>query len=483
MHRTNAHPFSRALASLVFLSLGLSGCGGGGRTTVPALPVPVSVPSSGPIALVSTQVTSLNLGTPVATAAKLRVPVSGDNHVGIVIMHPFSSYVDFQGCDALAQRGFTTLCVDSAYTNKQTTYYGYEQHVPAIAAAVQYLRSQPTIKKVLLFGHSMGAPMMAFYQNVAENGMGVCTGPEKIIPCVTTNLLGLPAADGIILFDSHLGESLATFTYVDPAVINNTLGQRDPTLDMFSAANGYNAATNGAFYTDAFVQSFLAAQAARNALLISQAQNLLAQERTVAGDPTKMGDDIPFTVVGASAARIWQPDVNLLACTQQPIIFLSQSGRRPMQLGCSVRPPSGAATSGLSASSTLNVNVHIWLGAHALRTKGPYSQTNNDLTGIDYTSTATSSVGNITGVSKPMLILANSGHYFLRPDEIVYQAARMADKTFAIEEGAVHGGTECSACEQLLGLQTPVGSTSFGYFGDTFSRTMDFMAEWIRKRY
>ena len=91
--------------------------------------------------------------------------------------------------------------------------------------------------------------MMAFYQNVAENGPAVCQGPEKILPCVDTNLHNLPKADGVMLFDSHLGDSLATFTYIDPAVIGNTLGARDPSLDMFSAANGYNAATNGATYT------------------------------------------------------------------------------------------------------------------------------------------------------------------------------------------------------------------------------------------
>ena len=450
---------------------------------LPASYITVSCGSSaGDPSLVSTTLKSVNLGTPVATAANLRTP-NGDSHTGIVIMHPYSSYINFAGCDELAKRGFTTLCVDSMYTGKQYDYYGYEQHVPAIKAAVQYLRALPNITKVLVFGHSMGAPMMAFYQNVAENGSSVCTGSEKLIPCVTTNLSGLPAADGIVLFDSHLGESLATFTYIDPAIINNSFGSRDPSLDMFTTGNGYNTTTNGATYSDAFKQRFLAAQAARNQQLNDQALSLLAKKRTETGDPKQMGDDIPFTVVGATSARLFQPDTSLLKCTQQPVWFLTHDVYNLNQVVCSVRPPSGAATAGLSSTATLNLNVHTWLGAHAMRPLSNYAQTSNDLTGVDYSSTATSSIGNIAGVTKPLLIVANGGHYFLRPDEIIMNAAKMNDKTFAITEGAIHGGTECTACENLLGLATPLSSSTFGYYGDTFTRTMDYMGRWIRARY
>jgi pimeloyl-ACP methyl ester carboxylesterase len=432
---------------------------------------------------VPTTVLGVNLGT-VAQAANLWMPVTGPSHVGIVIMHPYSSYKNFMGCSYLAARGYTVLCVDSVFTNNQFGYYGYEQHAPAIAAAIRYLRARPGITKVLLFGHSAGAPMMTLYQNVAENGPGVCSDRAKLSPCVTANLAGLPAADGIILFDSHIGDSLATFTYVDPAVQNNALGQRNPALDMFSAANGYDAAANSATYSPAFVKNFLAAQAARNAELNATALSALAAKRAATGNAADLGDDVPFTVTGANSARLWQPDLALVRCTKGPVTLLAHDGTRPKQVVCSVRPPSGDAASGLSAKSTLDVNVHIWLGAHAMRSLPGYTQTSNDLGGLDYTSTSTSSVTNVTGITRPLLILANGGHYFLRPDEIIYDTARMRDKTFAIEEGAIHGGTECTACEKQLGLPQPApGGTAFGYYGDTFTRTMDFMAEWIDKRF
>jgi hypothetical protein len=453
----------RGIASIVAFALMLTGSSVSGAGTARAL--------------VEAKSTAIDLGASVK-AANLWVPASGASHVGIVIMHPYSSYKDFLGCSYLAARGYTVLCLDSTFTGNQFGYYGYEQHVPAIASGIRYLRARPGITKVLLFGHSAGAPMMTLYENVAENGPRACSDAAKLSPCVTTGLSGIAAADGVILFDSHIGDSLATFTYVDPAVLNNALGQRDPALDMFSAANGYNAATNGATYSPVFVKTYLAGQAARNTQLNAQAQSLLAQERKATGNATALGDDIPFTVVGANNARLWQPDLGLVGCTKNPVILLSHDGTRPTQVVCSVRPPSGDLA-GLTATSTLNVNVHVWLGAHAIRTlpqPAAYTQTNNDIGGLDYTSTSTSAVTNITGIKRPFLIIANGGHYFLRPDEIIYQAARMPDKTFAIEEGSIHGGTECTACEKLHGLPA-------GYYGDTFTRTMDFMAEWINQRF
>ncbi len=66
---------------------------------------------------------------------------------------------------------------------------------------------------------------------------------------------------------------------------------------------------------------------------------------------------------------------------------------------------------------------------------------------------------------------------------MIYDNARTKDKTYAIEEGSVHGGTECTACEALLGLPQPSGPGTFGYFGDTFTRTFDFLTEWLNARY
>jgi hypothetical protein len=51
------------------------------------------------------------------------------------------------------------------------------------------------IQKVALLSQSGGGPVMALYQNLAENGARVCRGPEKIYPC-KGNLDGLPSSAG-----------------------------------------------------------------------------------------------------------------------------------------------------------------------------------------------------------------------------------------------------------------------------------------------
>jgi hypothetical protein len=456
--------------------------------------------------LCTTAATCTAAGLPNVNAATLRRPatdVLGHAHVGIEITHDSSSYINFAACTQLAQRGYTTLCADGPFGNpsfsSQFVYYGLEQIVPTVASAINYLRtnvSGPAISRLVIFGHSGGGSLQPFYENVAENGPGACQRPEQIIACIDTNLHNLPKADGVIIFDAHPGLALGEFTYMDPSILvnanppGNVPTNRDQSVDMFDPANGYNTTTNEGVYSSAFVKRFLAAQAIRNQDTLSQALALLQQERIATGNPNAMGDDIPFNIVGGgNAARLWQADsggahqstTGLLNCTQSAHILLSHDGTRPVQLVCSVRPPAGNRAQGITNASNLSLNVHTYLGINTIRSNGRYSQTLNDITGIDWESSATSTLVNIRGIGQhpngnntttPLLIVANSGHYFLRFDEMIYDNATTPDKTYAIEEGSVHGGTECTACETLLGLPN-------GYFGDTLGRTMDFMAEWL----
>src|ERR1700752_4139144 len=107
--------------------------------------------------------------------------------IGIFIMHPDGSYVNNVACTQLAGRGYTTLCADSIFLRRGQDYYGYEQHAPGIAAGINFLKTPANVdgivsEKFIVWGHSVGAPLMAFYKNVAENGAKIaCQGPEKIL--------------------------------------------------------------------------------------------------------------------------------------------------------------------------------------------------------------------------------------------------------------------------------------------------------------
>src|SRR5712691_861660 len=106
------------------------------------------------------------------------------SHVGIVIMHTFASYQNFVGCRELAQRGYSVLCADGPEVNVLHSAFTWEDAPLYVAQSVGYLRARPDINSVLVLGHSIGGPLMAFYQNLAEHGAAaVCEGPEKITRC------------------------------------------------------------------------------------------------------------------------------------------------------------------------------------------------------------------------------------------------------------------------------------------------------------
>jgi hypothetical protein len=426
-------------------------------------------------------------------AATLRQPTSnmlGRAHVGILVMHPNSRYINNAVCAPLAQRGFTVLCTNSEFSGRDLEYYGYEQHAPGIRSSINYLKNitatpdRPAVTKVVLLGFSMGAPLMLFYQNVAENGPGVCQGPEKIIPCDDTNLHNLPKADGVMLRDAHLGDALATFTNVDPAIHNNACQPRQPAFDMFAEANGYDPATDSATYSKEFNKKFTTHQAIRNKDILHDALGLLRKKIKDTRDRTQLGDDIPFVVVGSQNARLWQPDISLLKYTKRAHTLLARDGTRPVQIIESVRVPAGERDQGLDCvDSSIAANVRVWLGAHALRSRpGKYTLTKDDITGIDYDSSATSSVTNVKGINVPLIIIAHTAHYFIRPDEIIYDAATTLDKTIAFNEGAVHGGGPCAPCALQID-PTLTAEQADAYFGDTHSRENDFYAEWLAARY
>ena len=433
-----------------------------------------------------------NLNLEAATMRRPTTDVLGQADVGIFVMHSDSRYINLNVCTHLAERGFTTFCTNSEFSGREREYYGYEQHVPGIRSSIHYLKNisaasgLPAIRKVLLFGFSAGAPLMLFYQNVAENGPGVCQGPEKIIPCDDTNLHNLPKADGVMLRDAHLGAALSRFTYVDPAIYpHNTCEPRNPRVDMFSAENGYDTATHGATYTKKFNKRFTTRQAIRNQDLLHDALQLLRKKIRSTGDPSQTGEDIPFTVVGADGARLFQPDISLLKYTKKRHILLARDGTRPVQIIESVRIPQGDHETALDCDgSTLEFNVRSWLGRSALRTegRGRYVMTADDIKGIDWESSATSSPSNVKGITVPIIIIAHTAHYFVRPDEIIYDAATTLDKTIAFNEGAVHGGGPCAACAlQIDPTLTPAQADA--YFGDTHGREADFYAEWLAERY
>ena len=110
----------------------------------------------------------------------------------------------------------------------------FEDNALDVKSGIEFLRRQPGITKVLLFGHSGGGPATSFYQAVAETGPSYCQGPNKLVECANT-LAGLPKADGLILVDAHPGVSVNGLRSLNAAVLDERDPRKiDPALDPFS---------------------------------------------------------------------------------------------------------------------------------------------------------------------------------------------------------------------------------------------------------
>jgi pimeloyl-ACP methyl ester carboxylesterase len=395
-------------------------------------------------------------------------------HVGIVVMHRTANYLNHPACTEFSKRGFMVLCMNSRYVGNEELVR-FETMALDVKAGVQFLRKQPGITKVLLFGHSGGGPTMSFYQAVAENGPGYCNKPNKLVKC-TDELAALPRADGIIFADSHPGNPANVVRGLNPSVIDES----DPPakrviadLDPFDPKNGFNP--NGAsHYSADFQKRYYAAQAARMNKLIDLALAKIA--KMSAGDYGYPDDDVlpiprggnPGSGPGASAALFnFDPDIAGIFNTVRPEKLIKNDGTvvtQPIKSVYVADPHLAIVHLTFGGGSKL-LSLRSFLSANA--TRGT-----NSLDGIDDCSSNNSTVCAVQSISVPELFLAMGAFEFVRDVEHEYDLASTKDKDFAVVEGALHGFTPCTACE-----------TTPGQYSNTMKNLFDYAAAWINKRY
>ena len=148
------------------------------------------------------------------------------SQVALFVMHASGDYLNFSACTELAQRGYRVLCANNSTSKSGTFDDGVLDKVLLEAKlAIAYLKGYPGVKKIVLFGHSGGATLMTAYQLIAEGGVKACRGPEKIHRCPDA-LMGLPAADGVVLADANWGQAEMTLFSIDPRRRGTTTGGR-----------------------------------------------------------------------------------------------------------------------------------------------------------------------------------------------------------------------------------------------------------------
>jgi hypothetical protein len=253
---------------------------------------------------------------------------------------------------------------------------------------------------------------------------------------------------------------------LDPAVSTDA-SVRDPALDMFSTANGFDATNLHATYSADFAKRFYAAQSARNLQLLARVQERL---KVVEAGKGAYANDEPLVVPGlgvdAVGARLYQPDVAFVSHTKAPHLLLKADGSRVETIIHSVRPAQSQAAKQLHVlgETSTETTVRGYMAHSALRTTPDFAITDDDIVGVDWRSAYDSSPGNAYGINAPTLVLTMGCHYLIVPGEIVYDRLAAKDKTYATVEGATHGFAPCKP-----------------EYGDTTKRTFDFVDEWLSK--
>ncbi len=398
--------------------------------------------------------------TPSTTKGALYKPDSGPSpRIGVILTHRTANFLSHIATRELSKRGFLVLAMNPRFENNEAAV-NWDEIAIDIKLGVEFLRKQPGIAKVILFGHSGGGTSMSYYQAVAEKGVAICQGADKLSPCANS-LAGLPAGDGVVFMDAHPGNSINGLRSINPSVIGNDPAKIDPALDPFSPKNGFNPA-GPSQYSGAFKQRYFRAQAARMNQLIDSA---LDKARRMKEGRYPYPDDDVFVITGGQGARLISFDPSLRDRTREPRKLLKNDGAIVTQVIESAMKYGAPQVNRQFQGTARVLTVRSFLSTNAIRAT-------HSLDGIDYCSTNNSVPCAVKSITVPVLFAAMGGYTFIRDNELHYELAASKDKDYIVVEGATHGATPCKECEE-----TP------GQYSNSTKNFFDYVAKWINARY
>lgn len=364
--------------------------------------------------------------------------------IAIVHAHPWGNELAGFPNAELAEKGFAVLGFNTHAVNKDDLGPDatIEPLMLDVAAAVQEMKDRG-YEKVFLMGGSAGGPLMSLYQNVAENGNAVFAGEKKLY-----KFLGffekdgktprrLPKGEGLIFRNPICGLATTFLNRLDPSITDEVKVKRDPALDLYNLANGYDPKTETASYSKAFIDKFEHAQAARMNRLIDTV--LTGQTLTKSGEgPYSDGGII---LVPGTRARLMYTDMHLgngvgkYLILPENVVDVPKHDRAPGHYSLFGDTPD-------RNNSVEGVMIHTYnsfLSAHAIRATYINPQaTHLSEWGVDVESTNSTTVGNMVHVSAPWILFAGTADDKINVAELIYNEAKSKDKKIIILRGATH---------------------------------------------
>ena len=399
---------------------------------------------------------------PFTVKGALYRPSEPPRDVALLLIHRVNNYLGHRAAVELSNRGFLVLTMNSRFDNNEAAVI-WEVLALDVKQGVEFLRRQPGIRRVVLFGHSGGAATLSFYQAVAEKGLLFCRNPQKLTVC-GAELEGLPKADGVILVDASLGNGVGLLRGLNPAVVKEGDAKAiDPALDPFNPANGFNP--NGpSRYPREFKEKYFSAQSARMNRLIASA----VEQASQLGTPrAPFPDDNAFLIVRADGARLLDDEELAGRATAAPRKHLKNDGRivteavRPLRPVASMNPE----PNGLFDAGARLLTLRSFLTTNAIRST-------QSMTGVDWCSSNSSTPCAVGQIGVPVLVAAMGGNTGLRDNEMLYEMAASRDKDFIVVEGANHNIFPCTECE-----------TTKNQYGNATRNFFNYVARWMNSRF
>lgn len=221
-------------------------------------------------------------------------PPENRTRTAVLVMHPRADFQRHYCIPRFAAAGYYCLGLTTRCLNNDTTAV-HEDLLLDVAAGVRYLKAQPEIDNVILFGNSGGGSLFAFYQSQAV------LAPEQRLeraPSGRPTRLAqadMPPADAFVACSAHKGEGRILMDCIDPAVTDeNDPTVSDPALDLYDPRNGFAEPPNPSRYSPAFLDQFRAAQRARVERLDARAHALIREARHYERLYKETGTTLPF---------------------------------------------------------------------------------------------------------------------------------------------------------------------------------------------
>lgn len=205
------------------------------------------------------------IGKVVVEAFHLKPDTPSDSVV--IFSHPIGGGAWLPLMGAIAKQGVHVIYCNTRYRGNDSALI-MERAIMDFGACIRDAKERLGYKKVYLGGWSGGGAMSLFYQAEAENPTITHTPAGDLYDLTKANLI---PADGVLLLAAHLSRNLTLTEWMDPSITDETRPfDRDPKLNIYGA-DGPKAP-----FSDAFLETYRAAQIARNRRITAWVKDELA---------------------------------------------------------------------------------------------------------------------------------------------------------------------------------------------------------------